>query len=522
MKTVYTTLLSVFAIFVHAQLLIPQPHEVTERYYPDPDINIPTPAFTEDEDYTDYESMMTYLNGLLEEHSDLMSMRMIGESQEGVSIPMVTLKGSGSEDGKLKVYMQGGLHGDEPGSTESMLYLIHEVLKNPEYTALLDRLIIGIVPMANVDGYEDQVRDATNGLDLNRDQTKLMAPETVALKNAFYAFDPHVAVDFHEYRPHRRDYQVFGKYGVNGAYDVMFLYSGNLNVPKELREFTKNQFVDPAAKALSEAGLSNHDYFSTRDVFGAVVFNQGSLNARSSATNNALANTISTLIEVRGVGLGRTSFKRRVHSAFMVATSYLQSAYRLKDEVIGVIETAANNQSDIVLEVNRPTLESSFLVNDNASREQVEISAFVRDAWKAEAVRTRARPIAYLIPESNAQLVEKLQILGLEVEQLNAETKLEYEKYTVTDYWRDPSLYEGVHRQDVTTETESQIASLPAGVYVIRMNQRRANMAIELLEPETPNSFVSFGLVPLQNEQELPYYRLMNELPASATTPIRE
>ena len=44
--------------------------------------------------------------------------------------------------------------------------------------------------MANIDGYESHDRYAANGLDLNRDQTKLMAKESVSLKQAFSDFSP--------------------------------------------------------------------------------------------------------------------------------------------------------------------------------------------------------------------------------------------------------------------------------------------------------------------------------------------
>ena len=40
------------------------------------------------------------------------------------------------------------------------------------------------------------------------------------------------------------------------------------------------------------------------------------------------------------------------------------------------------------------------------------------------------------------------------------------------------------------------------------MNQKRANLIIEILEPEAPNSFVSFGVLETKLNQELPIYRL--------------
>ena len=64
--------------------------------------------------------------------------------------------------------------------------LIQDLLNSAPET--LDYLDISIVPMANIDGYLKISRYASNGLDLNRDNTKLMAPETIALKKAFNKF----------------------------------------------------------------------------------------------------------------------------------------------------------------------------------------------------------------------------------------------------------------------------------------------------------------------------------------------
>jgi hypothetical protein len=86
--------------------------------------------------------------------------------------------------------------------------------------------------MANIDGYLKQNRSNAEGLDLNRDQTKLMAAESIPLKEAYSAFKPDIALDLHEYRPFRKDFVTLSTSGVSSAYDVMFLYSGNLNVPE--------------------------------------------------------------------------------------------------------------------------------------------------------------------------------------------------------------------------------------------------------------------------------------------------
>ena len=118
--------------------------------------------------------------------------------------------------------MQGGLHGNEPASTESLLYLIHLILEDADYKYLLDKIELAILPMANIDGFLKNDRYAANGLDLNRDHTKMMAPETKASKVAFANFDPHIALDFHEYRPFRKDFAQLSSFGIAHPYAVMF------------------------------------------------------------------------------------------------------------------------------------------------------------------------------------------------------------------------------------------------------------------------------------------------------------
>jgi len=42
------------------------------------------------------------------------------------------------------------------------------------------------------------------------------------------------------------------------------------------------------------------------------------------------------------------------------------------------------------------------------------------------------------------------------------------------------------------------------------MNQKRSNLIAELLEPEAPNSYVSFGIIKTSLNNQLPIYRIKN------------
>ena len=69
----------------------PQPSKITEKFFPDPEIEIKTPAFSKKKGFTDYEEMLVFLNALQAEFPEVVSIQFIGESQKGKAIPLVTL-----------------------------------------------------------------------------------------------------------------------------------------------------------------------------------------------------------------------------------------------------------------------------------------------------------------------------------------------------------------------------------------------------------------------------------------------
>ena len=240
----------------------PQSRAITETFFPDPeaDVALTTPAFKKSRGFTKYAEMTAFLQRLVAVHADVARLESLGDSRKGRAIHVVYLQADTSTTGvPLRVWMQGGLHGNEPASTEGLLVFLQDLLED-DPSAALRNVSLAIVPMANPDGYDRQIRPSHGGLDLNRDQTKLQAPESRLLKRGFNDFAPHVAVDFHEYRSYRRDFIRFGKRGITQIYDAMFLYSGNLNVPESLRRFTQDVYVAAAVEADPTDHQARYDY----------------------------------------------------------------------------------------------------------------------------------------------------------------------------------------------------------------------------------------------------------------------
>jgi len=511
MRNSIILVISVFVFFALQAQPSPQSKKITKKFFPDSESLLPvTPALKKKRGYTNYKELISFINDLKESHPSVVSIKYIGESQKGYKIPVIQIK-TISDSEKIKIWMQAGLHGNEPAGTEGLLYYMHSILNNNSYADLLEGVDLLILPMANIDGYLKDNRYAANGLDLNRDQTKLMAPETRLIKKVFCGFNAHVGLDFHEYRPYRKDFAQLSDFGITSAYDTMFLYSGNLNVPENIRNYTNDVFVQNARKLMDFKNFRHREYTSTGKYAGEIHFTQGSSNARSSATNYALNNMISTLFEVRGVGLGKTSFKRRIEITLELALSYTKTAVENTTAIKNEIQKAILDSKPVVVTSKRKVYKDTIKAIDLDTESLIDLDVTIRDALQSSPVLERLKPNAYIIEASQIAILNKLKNLGIEMIPLIEDKLFTVEAYRISSYNEASKVYEKMKLQKVKTEVTTIQKEFPVGTLLISMQQQRSNLLTEVLEPEAPNSFVSFGVLKTKLDDTLPIYRVINK-----------
>ena len=500
----------IFNFLVVSAQLNQEPKKITKKFFSElNNLENITPALKKKKGFTNYKELLTYIEEKVLKYPEIVSSNFIGESQKGKKIPIIYIKNKNNNDEKkIKVWMQGGLHGNEPASTESLLYLIHLILEDADYKYLLDKIELAILPMANIDGFLKNDRYAANGLDLNRDHTKMMAPETKASKVAFANFDPHIALDFHEYRPFRKDFAQLSSFGIANPYDVMFLHTGNLNVPENLRYIIDTLFVKNAKKSLDKLSLRHRHYMKSEKYKGEIHFSTGSNTARSSSNFYALNNGIATLFEIRGVGIGKTSFKRRINSGLAVGFSFLKTAYDNSLFIFDEIARANTYSNDIVLEHKRSIYTDVVKAIDIESNELIDFETTMHSSKDSYAISKRDRPVAYIIKKNNFGFIEKLKDVGVEYVEIQKDTMIYSGSYRIVDYNDNFKVYEKMKMQSVSTLIEYKDNMFTYGDIFISMNQKRSNLIAELLEPEAPNSYVSFGIIKTSINSQLPIYRI--------------
>ena len=116
-------------------------------------------------------------------------------------------------------------------------------------------------------------------------------------------------------------------------------------------------------------------------------------------------------------------------------------------------------------------------------------------AWESalelRVVKTRPRACGYWLAASETEAVRRLRLLGIEVLQLELAGEMRGETYRETG--RDAAAAQGGARLRV--QTQPILLDVPAGSFFVSLEQPLANLAIAVLEPESPAGYAANGVI---------------------------
>ncbi len=502
-----------------------QSAEVRQRY-PDPAVAYDTPGLKPGrQDFTSHEEMLAFVEGL-QRRAKVVQVRMVGASQEGRAIPALVLSGSDRKSpadlrrlGRPVVVMAGLQHGNEPAGGEAMLVLAQE-LATGSLRPLLDRLTVVIVPHSNPDGAYHFRRSPYSTIDINRDHVKVDLPETRALHRVVGEYEPHMFIDAHEFSVANRWIE---KFGTLQSYDLMVQYATNPNVHPTLTALADQKFLGTMRSDVERAGYTHFWYYTTSYNPKNLLVSMGGTTPDIGRNFAGLQNAVSFLVESRGVGIGRESFARRVHTHVVAITSLLNTAAGNAQQLIDTVEAARADivrrgrdpqpEDMVAVTLKSPVIKQKLMMLDPNTGALKEIEVDWSDSLHAAAEIKRARPYAYVIPPVFHDVATRLMHSGVDVRRLNRPAELEVESYQVTDRRASSTYIEGRITSRVTTEVMPKKVRFAAGSYVIPMAQPNAGVVAVALEPESPSSFVSFGIIPVDKKGSPPTTAASSEVP---------
>ena len=495
-----------------------QSEAVLARYKPVP-IPLATPSLTRGTPgLTTQAELDAFVADLAAKAPGQVVLGSLGKSQQGRDLPYLIFskEGAGNTEvlralGRPIVWFVGQQHGNEPAGGEAMLALAHD-LATTDLKAVLDKLVVVIVPRANPDGAAADKRTGANGFDLNRDHLLLTLPETKALHAKLAELPPDVIVDVHEFSVANRWLEKFG--GLNAA-DAMILYATNPAVPQPTTKLA-SELVKPAMdKAMAENGLSSFWYFTTGYNKDDKVVSMGG-NAPGIARNLfGLSGAVSFLIETRGVGLKLENLERRIATHYVISRSVLDTVAANDKAVLQAVAAArgelAKNEGELVVGHRIATVRMAIpLVNpDTAADMPTEVD--FRDSRQVTVTGKRPRPEGYIVLTSGQPALEALKLKGIAVCALGGPASLDVEAFVV----EQKGTVKKADRENINPDQSVKVAlrprrlDVPATAVFVPMTQSGANVIAASFEPDSPGSHVGVGLVEVAADSgEAPIYRV--------------
>jgi hypothetical protein len=471
-----------------------------------------------------YVDTRAYLERLATAASGTIKLTRFGVSPEGRDLMLVVAASGGEftpeaarKSGKQILMLQAGIHSGEIEGKDAGLMLLRDLTVANKLPHLLDHAVLVYLPIFNVDGHENSspymrinqngpesmgFRATAQNLNLNRDYLKADAPEMRDWLKLFRDWLPDFFVDIHT--TNGADYQ----------YDLTWYTEdwGPLD-PTVLawQDAALKQRVFPATEKRGHLLSRYLELKDHRDISkGIVNFGSG---PRFSTGYVALQNRAALLVETHML----KPYENRVHSTYDLVVSILDEFRTHPGELRKAVEQADRNTL-----ARKPGTEMAILFKTTDKPIQYPLKAvdyththsdISNDTW-VQYDPTKPRtievpfwqvlvptrkvnlPAAYIVPAAWTPLIEKLQQHGLEFTRLDKAVTLDVQRYQIDDPKWAPTPFEGrLMIRSFDEKMENARVEFPAGSIVVRLDQRAANIVVNLLEPDAPDSLLRWGFL---------------------------
>lgn len=411
---------------------------------------------------------------------------------------------------KPVLFINNAIHAGEPDGVDASIELVRTLQKNPKL--LPANLLLVIIPAYNVDGMMNRnstSRVNQNGpeeygfranalnLDLNRDFIKADAKATRIWEMLFQQLHPDVYVDTHV--SNGADYQytmTLISTQKDKLHPLTSAYMTDTIEPKLYNGMQKKGWpMSPYVEtfgATPETGLTGFletPRFSTgyAALFNCMAFVTEThmwkpYNDRVWATYDLLL----LFVDLMRQSGARIKTIHQQADALTADQQHFALNWELdttKEQTISFLGYEARYKASLISAKDR-------LYYDRKAPYQKQIPWFNT----YNATQFVDKPWCYVIPQAWANVIERLQLNGVDMQQLSRDTVLTAEVSYIESYQTTSKPYEGhyLHSAIQTNRSTTTIAC-HAGDYIVRTNQISNRYIIETLEPEAGNSFFAWN-----------------------------
>ncbi|PIW63060.1 M14 family metallopeptidase [Shewanella sp. CG12_big_fil_rev_8_21_14_0_65_47_15] len=461
-----------------------------------------------------YDDTIAWLDRLAAETTKLQKVSL-GKSPQGRDIWMYVASSEGiNESARLKqntkptILVQAGIHSGEIDGKDAGMMLLRDIIKG-EKSDLIEKANLLFVPIFSVDAHErsgefNRVnqrgpvnmgwRTNANNLNLNRDYAKADTLEMQHMLRAINVWQPDLYIDVHVTD------------GIDYQYDITFGYNLAQGLSPASFRWLENSYRPAVEAALSEQGhipgplifaVDNTDITKGMSLWNpSPRFSNGYGDARHLPT---------ILIENHSL----KPFKQRVLGTYVMLEQTLKTVGDQATKLKSAIQEDKYRASPLITLTwkSAPLAKGWDFKGIDYQLEQSPISGTEVVRWTGEPklypnlpviaetvpdIKV-TRPSAYYIPAQWTQVIDRLNLHGIRMTRLSKPTELKLQQYALSSPVFNTKAFEG----RLTVKADSTLAklttTLPAGTVKISTDQPLGDLAILLLEPQSPDSLLQWG-----------------------------
>ena len=419
--------------------------------------------------------------------------------------------------GKPVLLIQACIHAGENEGKDALMALSREWLLEEKQKAALNGVILLLIPIFNVDGHErfsafNRInqngpnemgwRATAQNYNLNRDFMKAESPEMRAWLKQWNAWNPSLLVDMHNTNGSDYQYQLTYHFETSSAVHPAIASWQQQTWTKavvpntEKHGFLLGPYVDLVVPDDIKAGITN-SYSRPRfsSGFGAAV------NRPSLLLETHMMKDFKTRVEVN------KAFVRELVASIGSNPKALLAAVNQADQ--DSAEKSAGREIELDFKVTDVATDFAFKgYAYSKTRSDVSGGLWTRydqskpETWTVpyfnqfEPTLKVTLPSAYLIPKHMRSTIRLLARHGVQMQKMStAQTLKAASTYRFSDVIYAPQPFEGrVRIASLAARPVNEDLEFPAGSVLVRVNQARAHLIANLLEPLAPDSLVRSGL----------------------------
>jgi len=474
-----------------------------------------------------YDQTMDYLRRLELAAPEWIRVTDFGRTGQGRPLPLVIVSSDGAftpetaaATGKPILLIQSCIHAGEVDGKDATLMVLRDIAlgRRPE---LAKAAVTLFAPIYNADGHEHVspynrsnqngpvegmgYRANASGINLNRDFLRLVSPEAKALAKLVATWNPHLHVDNHVTN------------GSDHAWVLTWLVAEapqlaapvdawvDSHLPKvwakiETDGYPNGPYVSHVSRSDPSAGMIwdvaqprySSGYFPLRNRVSILI----EMHAHKPFKDRVLANRAFIDALIVEVGASGDDLVRAAQTAD--AATVAKGAADAKPSKVIVTWGVAENGEKIRWPAYDWQVVDSMVTGGTRLQYHPGKLHEVEIEWRHLPVAevTLPRPRGYIVLGGWPQIEEVIRGHGLRAQRIASDVELDVETVRLSNPEFATSSYQGVVMvEDFSVSRQTERRRIEAGSLWIPANQPAFEVAVQLFEPEAPDSLVRWGAI---------------------------